>query len=268
LGPGPDGSAMTFEEQLATRSAAVYADFLLPHLRSDMSLLDVGCGSGSITLGLAPRVARVIGVDIDGAEFDDARTYSRASGIDNVDFRVGSVYGLDFPDHHFDACLAHSMVETLDRPVEALAKIRRVLRPGGVVGVASVEYGGLILGGPDEPLLRRFYELRTLLWQDEGVADPYRGRALRGVLVRAGFELVKATTTTISYGTDASVQAFGRDRAEDCRDPWYAEGAERLGVGSSEDLREMERAWLAWSESADAFASFTWCRAIGFRPDP
>lgn len=258
---------MTFEEQLTTRSAAVYADFLLPHLRSDTSLLDVGCGSGSITLGLAPKVARAIGVDIDGAEFDDARTYSRASGIDNVDFRVGSVYELDFPDQHFDACLAHSTVETLDRPVDALAEIHRVLKPGGVVGVASVEYGGLILGGPDEPLLRRFYELRTRLWQDEGVADPYRGRALRGVLIGAGFEPVEATTTAISYGTNASVRAFGRDRAEDCRDPWYAEGAERLGVGRSEDLLEMERAWLAWSESDDAFASFSWCRAIGFRPD-
>lgn len=258
--------SMSFEDLLVSRSAAVYADFLEPHITSHDLLLDVGCGSGSITIGLAAKVARVIGVDVDDAEFDDARTHARRSGIDNVEFREGSVYALAFPDRQFDACLAHSMVETLDRPVDALAEIRRVLKPGGVVGVASVEYGGLILGGPDERVLRRFYELRTRLWQDEGVADPYRGRALRGVLIAAGFDRVEATTTSISYGTESSVRAFGRDRAEECRDEWYADGAERLGLGTAEDLRDMERAWLAWSESPEAYAAFSWCRGIGFTP--
>ena len=257
---------MSFEELLISRSAAVYADFLERHITSHDLLLDVGCGSGSITVGLASKVTRAIGVDVDDAEFDHARAYARASGIDNVEFRRGSVYELAFPDRHFDACLAHSMVETLDRPLDGLANIRRVLKPGGVVGVASIEYGGLILGGPEEPMLRRFFDLRTRLWQDEGVADPYRGRALRGSLIAAGFERVEASTTSISYGTEASVRTFGRDRAEECRDEWYADGAERLGLGTVEDLRDMARAWLAWSESPDAYAAFSWCRAIGFKP--
>jgi SAM-dependent methyltransferase len=257
---------MTFEEVLASRSAGVYADFLEPYLDPGDVLLDVGCGSGSITVGLASKVARAIGVDVDDGEFDDARSYARASGIDNVEFRTASVYDLTLPEGSVDACLAHSMVETLDRPVDGLAEILRVLRPGGVVGVASVEYGGLILGGHGEPILRRFYDLRTRLWQDEGVADPYRGRALRGLLIAAGSERVEATTASISYGTEASVRAFGRDRAEECRDEWYAEGGARLGLATAEDLRDMERAWLAWSESPDAYAAFSWCRAIGFKP--
>lgn len=257
---------MSFEDLLVSRSAAVYADFFAPHLTRRDLVLDVGCGAGSTTIGLAAKVDRVIGVDLEDTEFDDARAYAQVSGIDNVEFCEGSVYELGFPDQHFDACLAHSMVETLDRPVDALREIRRVLKPGGVIGVASVEYGGLILAGPDEPVLRRFYELRTRLWQDEGVADPYRGRALRGVLHAAGYERVEATTTSISYGTEAAVRAFGRDRAEECRDGWYADGAERLGLGRADDVREMEDAWLAWSESPDAYAAFSWCRAIGFTP--
>lgn len=257
---------MTFEELLVSRSAGVYADFLEPYLTTGDVLLDVGCGSGSITVGLASKVGRAIGVDVENAEFSDARSYARASGIDNVEFREGSVYELALPDGSVDACLAHSMVETLERPVDGLADIRRVLKPGGVVGVASVEYGGLILGGPNEPMLRRFYHLRTQLWQDEGVADPFRGRALRGLLFAAGFERIEATTTSISYGTEGSVRAFGRDRAEECRDEWYAEGGERLELATSAHLRDMERAWLAWSESPEAYAAFSWCRAIGFRP--
>jgi SAM-dependent methyltransferase len=259
------GGSMSFEELLVTRRAATYADFFEPFLTRDDVVLDVGCGAGSITIGLASTVHRVVGVDVEDAEFGDARAYARSAGIDGVEFRQASVYDLPFPDGSFDACLAHSMLETLDRPEDAMREIARVLRPGGVVGVASVEYGGLIIGGPHEPVLRRFYDLRTRLWQDEKVADPYRGRALRGILTAAGLERVAATTTSISYGTEASVAAFGRDRAEDCRDPWYTDGAERLGLGSAEDLREMEDAWLAWSGSPDAYAAFAWCRAIGFR---
>lgn len=258
---------MSFDELLTSRSAGVYADFLVPHLTENMRLLDVGCGAGSIAVGIAPEVSSVVGVDLDDDEFGDARAYAAGHGLDNVEFRVGSVYALGFPDRHFDACLAHSMLETLDRPLDGLREIARTLRPGGVVGVASVEYGGLILGGPDEAILRRFYEVRTRLWQTEGVADPYRGRALRGLLHDAGFERIEATTTSISYGTPQRVRGFGRDRAEECRDDWYADGAERLGLGTGESVREMERAWLAWSESPDAYAAFSWCRAVGFRPD-
>jgi len=57
-----------------------------------------------------------------------------------------------------DAVLGHSVLEALDRPGDALDEMRRVLRPGGIVAVASVEYGGLVLAGPDAPLLRRFYD--------------------------------------------------------------------------------------------------------------
>ena len=128
-----------FDAALEARSADDYADFLLPHLTGDARMLDVGCGAGTITLGLAAAVGHVVGMDLDDDEFADARRYAEAHGIGNVEFRVGSVYELDFPDGEFDSCLCHSMLETLDRPLAALSEIRRVVKPGGVVGVACVE---------------------------------------------------------------------------------------------------------------------------------
>jgi len=255
----------SFDSLMRSRSAAVHADFLLPHLAPVHCLLDMGCGAGSITLGIAPRVERAFGIDRED-DFDEARAYAAGHGIDNVEFRVGDVYALDLPDDHFDACLCHSMLETLDRPIDGLREIKRVLKPGGVVGVACVEYGGLILAGPRVELLRSFYALREELWQRDGHADPYRGRELRSLLARAGFDAVEATSKYLCHGTPEAVRSFGTDRARDCGDTWYRRDAVAHRLASDADIDDMREAWLAWSASPDAYAAFAWCRALGRKP--
>ena len=257
----------SFEERLRARSAAVYADFLLPRLKNASNILDVGCGAGSITIGLAADVpgARVVGVDPDDG-FEPARRHAAAQRIDNVEFRVGDVYGLEFQSDHFDACLCHSMLETLDRPLDGLLEIRRVLKPGGILGVACVEYGGLILAGPSVELLRQFYAVREQLWQLDGHADPYRGRELRGLLERAGFEGVRATSSYICYGTPEDVTTFGTDRAKDCGNTWYRRDAIAHGLATEAEIDRMRGAWLEWSTSEEAYAAFAWCRALGRKP--
>jgi len=187
--------------------------------------------------------------------------------LENVEFRRGSVYDLELPDDHFDACLAHSMLETLERPLDGLIEIKRVLKPDGVLGVACVEYGGVIIAGPGEDVLRRFYSVRERLWQLESTADPYRGRRLRGLLDRAGFEDVIATSKFFSYGTPATVKEFGLARAEQCGDgDWYSERAQERGLATAEELEVMGRAWVEWSTAADAYLAFAWCRAVGRKP--
>jgi ubiquinone/menaquinone biosynthesis C-methylase UbiE len=253
-----------FASALADRGAADYADFLLPHLEPDFSVLDVGCGSGTITIGLAETARAVVGVDLDEG-FADARSYAAEHHLENVELQVGDVYALEFPTDHFDACLCHSMLETLDRPLDGLVEIKRVLKPGGVVGIACVEYGGLILAGPGSELLERFYAIRERLWLLENVADPYRGRQLRGLLERAGFENVAATSKYFCYGTPRAVKTFGLARADDCRDEWYARSAKQHGLATEEDLAAMSQAWREWSTSPDAYAAFSWCRALGWK---
>jgi SAM-dependent methyltransferase len=58
----------------------------------------VGCGTGTITLGLAEMVSHVVGVDPSNEEFADPRRSAAEHHIENVELRVGSVYALDFPD--------------------------------------------------------------------------------------------------------------------------------------------------------------------------
>ena len=256
----------SFDVSLKIRNAADYADFLLPYLDGDVRVLDAGCGRGTITLGLAEKAGHVVGVDPSGEEFEDAQRYAAHHHIENVEFHVGSVHALDFPVDHFDACLCHSMLETLAHPLDGLTEIKRTLKPGGVLGVACVEYGGLILAGPNEQLLRRFYAIRERVWLLENVADPYRGRQLRGLLERAGFERVVATSKFFCYGTSEAVESFGLARAKDCNDGWYGRCARKHGLATAGDLEAMRRAWVEWSKSADAYLAFAWCRALGRKP--
>jgi SAM-dependent methyltransferase len=260
------GAALAFDVLMRNRSAAEYADFVLPSIGAADRVLDVGCGPGSITLGLAQLAGHVTGIDLDDAEFTDARAYATEHGIDNVEFLPGSIYQLDVPDASFDVCTLFSMMETLDDPLAGLAEVRRVLRPGGLIGASSIEYGGLILHGPDEPLLRRFYQLRLQIWEAQGDVHYYRGRELRGLLLAAGFEDVEAFATYFSYGTQERVRTFGLARAADCRDDWYTGGVAKYGLIEADEIPVLEQAWIRWAESPDSFAAFTWGRATGHRP--
>ena len=251
---------------MRNRSAAEYADFVVSSIRADDRVIDVGCGPGSITVGLAEIAGHVTGVDLDEAEFTDAREYAAKRGIGNLEFLQGSIYQLGFADASFDMCTLFSMMETLDDPLAGLAEVRRVLKPGGLIGASSIEYGGLILHGPHEALLRRFYELRLRLWDAQDDVHPYRGRELRGLLVAAGFRQVEARTTYFSYGTTERVRTFGLGRAADCQDEWYVSGLTEQGLANQSEIDSLEQAWIHWAGSPDSFAAFAWGRAIGRRP--
>ena len=67
------------------RTAETCAGFLLPRLQPDTVLLDLGCGPGTITAGLARRVGRVVGLDASAEMVDAAQNHAADCGIDNAD---------------------------------------------------------------------------------------------------------------------------------------------------------------------------------------
>jgi ubiquinone/menaquinone biosynthesis C-methylase UbiE len=87
--PGHTPSAVAF---MAERRTDTHAQFFMPHLTPGLSVLDLGCGPGSITVGIAAAVAPgpVIGIDQGAAQLDQARDRASRMGLTNVRFEAAS----------------------------------------------------------------------------------------------------------------------------------------------------------------------------------
>jgi hypothetical protein len=133
-----------------------------------------------------------------------------------------------------------------------------------VVGAASVEYGGVILGGRQTAGPRRFYDIRQQLWRAAGIADPNMGRRLRGLFQQAGFGRVEAFADYISYGTPELVAAFAGERARECRDRDLRDAVTRHGIASGDEYTNLAARWEEWSEDPGAFFAFAWCRVLAW----
>jgi len=109
--PEPDRYSHGHDESVLRshrwRTAENSAAFLLPHLAPGMSILDVGCGPGTISLDLARRVypGPVLGIDLADDVVDAARHDCDGAAGAHLEFAVGDVYSLDADDASFDVDL-------------------------------------------------------------------------------------------------------------------------------------------------------------------
>jgi ubiquinone/menaquinone biosynthesis C-methylase UbiE len=234
------------------RTAENSAAHLLPVLRAGQSLLDVGCGPGTITCDLAERVApgRVTGIDVAAEPLDGARATAAERGLD-VTFAVGDVYALEADDDSVDVVHAHQVLQHLSDPVAALAEMRRVCRPGGWVAARDSDYAAMTWF-PADPRLDRWLALYHLLARGNR-AEPDAGRRLLGWARAAGFEDVTASASTWCFATDADRAWWGGLWADRVRGSSFAEQALSRGLSTTEELDDLAAAWRQWSRSADGW---------------
>lgn len=237
-----------------SRTAENSASYLLPHLSPGQTLLDVGCGPGTITADLAGRVApgSVTAVEIAADVLRLAEDEIASRGLANVQFAVADVHALDFPDDTFDVVHAHQVLQHVADPVLALKEMRRVCKPGGVVAVRDADYGGF-RWFPEVPGLDAWLSAYLDLATSNG-GHPDAGRRLRSWALAAGFPAERVTAT-------ASCWVF----ADDADRSWWAElWADRTtksstarqyvtkGIATEAGLQAMAEAWREWSRHPDA----------------
>lgn len=248
------------------RDADVEAAFFLPHLSPGTTLLDAGCGPGSITYGLAMHVApgSVVGIDADQSRIEAANRQMDEAKIDTVSFQVADVTELPFEDGLFDAVFANGLIEHLPFASNGISELMRVLKPGGIIGLRSPDWGVALLH-PNSDGLQDSIALRNR-WQRSRGGHPEAGRMLRGQLIAAGFEEVLAGSTSDSHGTDQGTAEGVRYMHSILNDPELMDTAQENDWASAADMDRMRQAWIDWSEAPGAFASFFWCHATGRKP--
>jgi ubiquinone/menaquinone biosynthesis C-methylase UbiE len=122
------------------------------------TVLDVGCGTGTLTRILArvTRASKIVGIDPSSSFIEYARTQISDP---QVTFEVGDAQNLPYPDASFDRCLGLLIVDYIPDAPKAAKEMRRVTKPRGVVGTTMWDRG-------------RANELQQSFWDAVSAIDP------------------------------------------------------------------------------------------------
>jgi SAM-dependent methyltransferase len=235
------------------RTAQNSAGYLLPELRPADRVLDIGCGPGTITAGLAALVPEgsVTGIDIAPAILADARAEAGRQQVLNVSFEVGDVYQLAFADDSFDVVHAHQVLQHLADPVAALAEMRRVGRPGGVVAARDGDYGGMFWY-PADPGLAEWQALYRQVARALG-GEPDAGRHMLAWANAAGFSEVRTSAGTWCYGSRTDRAWWGDSWADRLTKSPFGDRAVEHGLATRSDLERLAESWRRWAASDDGW---------------
>jgi SAM-dependent methyltransferase len=237
------------------RTAENSAAYLLPHVKSGATLLDIGCGPGTITADLASLVTpgRVTALEVTDAALGLARAEIARRGIESVDFAVGDVHALDFADDSFDIVHAHQVLQHVGDPVTALREMRRVTRPGGIVAVRDGDYAAFTWF-PELPELDEWLDLYERVARGNG-GEPDAGRRLLSWAHAAGFTDVTATSSTWCFANAADRAWWGGMWADRVLASDLARTALATGAATQEDLERIAAGWMAWAADEDGWIS-------------
>lgn len=159
------------------------AAFASLQLRAGLRVLDVGCGTGGYLRIIAPLVAPGSAVGVDLSATLIARAQQRTvPGLGRVSFQIGDACELPFADGAFDRVVARQVLLHLADPWSAVAQMRRVLVPGGLLSIGEWDWDSTCLALTDRELGRRFTHLLC-----DQMSNGLIARELGWQLTRRGF---------------------------------------------------------------------------------
>jgi ubiquinone/menaquinone biosynthesis C-methylase UbiE len=265
---GHHSSATTSHKR---RTAQKDAAHLVPHLKPGMTLLDVGCGPGTITCSFAPHVspgAKVFGIDPSASVILEAQEHAKEQGLTEgvVSFQQGDGARLPFADGTFDVVHTHQVLLHVTDPVALLHEMARVTkRPGGLISLKEADFGSLIFYASSDAVMdtlqNEWLGLYTAVHRAGG-GDPDAGRRLQAWLMKAGVppsSIVSDTAHAPCYSTPEDRAWWGEMWVQRYTDPESGTRKTTLetGLADEDKLRRVAEAWLAWSKDPLGFNTWT-----------
>ncbi|NEA42864.1 methyltransferase domain-containing protein [Streptomyces sp. SID11385] len=240
----PDPAAY-LDQLAATDAARSYKGVLFDALdaRPGATVLDLGCGSGADLAPLSEAVGpsgKVVGVEIRSELAGRARERTGAAG--NVHVVAGDLHALPLPDGCADLARTDRGLQHVADPARALAKARRVLRPGGRLAMGEPDWDSLAIDHPDLGLARAY----TRHVADGIVRKGTIGRQLPRLAREAGFAVAAVVpVTSVFREVEAADRVLGLRRTTE-----RAVSAGRLSAADAER-------WLGHLAAEPFFAAVT-----------
>ncbi|MBN1992815.1 MAG: methyltransferase domain-containing protein [Anaerolineae bacterium] len=182
------------------------------HYPAGSTVLEVGCGVGAQTVILAQNSpeALITAIDISPDSLNQARATVNRRKLNNVTFKKANIFDLPFADNGFDHIFVCFVLEHLAEPVEALARLKRVLKPGGSITVIEGDHGSYYSHPASAEASRAVQCLIDLQARLKG--NSRIGRQLYPLLRRAGFAQVSVSPRMVYVDASkpALVEGFSR----------------------------------------------------------
>lgn len=201
-------------------------DWTFSH-RRDLDLLDdvegidaleMGCGGGQMTVGLAERGANVTGIDLSEEQLAHARELVEERGVD-VELRQGDVTDLPFEDEAFDLAYNAFVFQWVEEIATAFEEADRVLRPGGRFVFTTPHPFDNVVEPETHEVAESYFETGRHVVVDESL-DPnlvtYRNTVsdYHNALVDAGFEIERMLEPGTSDPEDYEAGPWGEHPTE------------------------------------------------------
>lgn len=238
------------------RTAKNSAAYLIPYLKPDMTLLDIGCGPGTITADFAALLPQghVTGLEVPNSDvLDKARANAAERGVTNITFTTGNALALPFPNASFDVVHAHQVLQHVGDPVQMLKEMRRVTKPGGIVAAREADFSGMAWYPEVEGL--EDWRVGYLKTARANGGEPDAGRRLHVWAKAAGFsrESITLSVGTWCYYTPEERAWWSGLWADRSVSSNYASSALKHGVYTQEGLQRVSEAWRKWGAEEDGW---------------
>ncbi len=176
--------AVRLQDQARTLVELLHSD---THFPEGSTVLEAGCGVGAQTLTLAQNSpgAKITSIDISAESLGQAKKTAHAAGFTGIDFRQADIFSLPFQSETFDHVFLCFVLEHLPNPIEALIRLRAVLKPGGTVTVIEGDHGSTYFY-PESDAADAAINCQVELQRRAG-GDAHIGRQLYPLLNQSGY---------------------------------------------------------------------------------